>query len=71
MLIPGLVPMYEEREAAIHNHYSPTAWHDLDYRERAAAVAFHRLSRLVEMHQSDAVTQAMDRRSRQQRQQQG
>lgn len=65
-VLPGLVPLYEEREAAVFGHYRWTDWQALAPEERAAAVAHFRLHRLVEMHSSDAVSRAMERRARQQ-----
>lgn len=54
-LLPGLVPEYECREAAVYVHCT---WHDwcylLDSRERAAAVAHYRMSILVRANIDDA-----------------
>jgi hypothetical protein len=58
-LLPGLVPLFEEWEAAAAHHYTPGAWDDLDSWTRALCVAHLRLRRAVEMHQTDAVDQAM------------
>lgn len=63
-LFPGLVPPYEEREAALFSGYTPTAWRELDPEERAMCVAHHRLHNLIALHQSDAVHSEIGRRSR-------
>lgn len=66
-LLPGLVPLYEEREAATYGHYTWREWRtELEPEERAAAVAQYRLHHLVTLHQNDAMNAAMERRSRQQ-----
>ena len=70
-LLPGLVPLYEEREAAAAAGYRWADWQSLTVEERAAAVAFVRLRRLVALHQGDAMNQAIERRSRQQQAQRG
>lgn len=62
-LIPGLVPPYEEREAALFGNYTWGAWRMLHYGDRAMGVAHYRLHLLVEMHRSDAVGAEMRRRS--------
>lgn len=64
-LLPELVPLYEEREAAIFSHYNFTEWQALDYSEKAMAVAHYRLSRLVSIHEEDAKQRAIDRLNRQ------
>lgn len=70
-LLPGLVPFYEEREAAVYGHYSWVEWRTLEPEERAFAVAQYRMHYLIEMHHSDAVNTAMERRRAQQQQAQG
>ncbi len=61
-LIPGLVPLYEEREAAVFTHYNRTNWLELDSTERATSVAHYRLHRLIELHNNDAIADEMRRR---------
>lgn len=61
-LLPGLVPLYEEREAAVYGHYRWRDWQNLPAEERAAAVAHFRLHRLIDLHQHDALNTAMERR---------
>ncbi len=63
-LLPGLVPLYEEREAAVFGHCAWRDWAALPVEERAAAVAHYRLHRLVELHSTDAMNRAMERRMR-------
>lgn len=65
-LLPGLVPLFEEREAAVFSHYRWADWVDLPTQERAAAVAHFRLHGLIALHQADALNAAMERRNRQQ-----
>ena len=43
----------------IYSHYNPHEWEVLEPGERAEAVAFYRLSRLVNLHEQDAVNSAM------------
>ena len=58
-LAPGLVPLYEEREAAIFAHYNWTEWRLLDWDQQAAAVGHYRIHRQVEMHQNDVIAHEM------------
>ena len=62
-LAPGLVPPFEEREAAVFAHYNWSAWQRLTPQERAECVAHYRLHRLVEAHQQDAVNAAVKRKT--------
>lgn len=66
ILLPGLVPPFEEREAAVYCHYTPLEFRELPPDERALCIAQYRIKRMVEMHQSDAVGAEMDRMSRRQ-----
>lgn len=61
----GLVPAFEEREAAITSGYTWPEWTGLSVRERASAVAFHRLERLIGLHAHDAVQSKMERERKQ------
>lgn len=63
-MIPGLVPVWEERDAAVKNGYNFTEWRELDSAERAYAIAYYRAARLIEIHQSDATSAEMERWSR-------
>lgn len=65
----GLVPAFEERTAAIASGYTWPEWANLPVRERASAVAFHRLSRLIGLHSQDAVQVAMEREAARKRRQ--
>ena len=62
-LAPGLVPAFEEREAAVFGYYTWSAWQRLTPQERAECVAHYRLHRLVEAHRQDAVNAAMKRKT--------
>lgn len=63
-LAPGLVPIFEEREAAHYARYNFLQWRTLTPLERAEGVAHYRLSTLVRLHQDDAVNAEMERRQR-------
>lgn len=64
MLIPGLVPNVEERDSAKHNGYTWKEWQELHYRERIDGVAYYRLTRQMEMHKEEAVSKAIERKTR-------
>ncbi len=53
--MPGLVPEYEEREAARFGLYNWTQWQFLDTKEKASIVAQKRMANLIRLHQEDAV----------------
>ncbi len=57
--LPGLVPEFEEREAAVFCHLNWTEWRLLDWLERAKNVAHFRLHHLVNLHKNDAVARKM------------
>lgn len=61
--MPGVVPEYEEREAAVFAHYNWSDWCSLDWTERANAVAHYRLHSLIESHVNEAVERAQKRQS--------
>jgi len=61
--MPGLVPLYEEREASVFAHYNWTEWTSLHWRERAAVVAHYRTHRQIELHHSDVVARETRRRA--------
>lgn len=61
-LLPGLVPLFEEREAAVFSHYNWIEWQELPVGERAMAVAHLRLRKLIDLHGSDAVQRDAERR---------
>lgn len=56
--LPGLVPPYEEYAAMVNAHYNRQDWLSLGPDDRAQAVAFYRLSRLVSLHEADAAALA-------------
>ena len=62
--LPGLVPEFEEREAARFGHYTWVAWQQLTYEDRAFGVAHYRTHILVELHQNDAQSKELERRQR-------
>ena len=64
VLVPGVASQYEEREAAVFSHYNWTHWRELDWRDRAEAMAHFRLHRMVELHQNDVVAREVKRRSK-------
>jgi len=70
-LIPGLVPEYEEREAARFGHYTWRDWLSLPYLDRVVGVAHYRMFHLIELHHNDAVITEQERRERQARASQG
>ena len=53
--IPGLVPEFEEREAARFAGDTWTEWQATPSDERARRVAHYRLSRMIAAHSDDAV----------------
>ena len=53
--LPGLVPEFEEREAAVFCHFNWSEWRLLHWWERARNVAHFRLHNLVNLHKNDAV----------------
>jgi hypothetical protein len=55
-LLPGMVPLYEEREACCTNNYTWRQWEKLNWKERAEL--------LLEMNRSDAMNREMKRRNR-------
>ena len=65
--IPGCVPEYEEREAAVYCNYTPTEFRELPVWERGRAVAQYRLHKLVEVNMQDAVNRAEERMMRRKR----
>ena len=63
-LLPELVPVYEEREAARFGNYNWREWKRLESYEQADVVAHYRLHFLIELNQSDALSSELKRRSR-------
>lgn len=56
----GYVSEYEVREAARFGNYSWSAWLELDYADRAVAVAHYRIHHLIEAHVNDAVDREIE-----------
>ncbi len=69
--VPGTVPIYEALEAAIYCGYSTARWWDVDYLERARAVAQYRMHNLIESHVQNAINRETERKSQQGRRQRG
>jgi hypothetical protein len=61
--LPGAVPEYMEREAARFGLYRWQDWEALPLVERVRGIAHYRLNRLIEMHESEALADDIDRRS--------
>lgn len=64
-LLPGLVPEIEAREAAVFGLYTWRQWQQLEWEERADGVAHFRIRRAIELHQNEAVTREIKRKSTQ------
>lgn len=52
---PGLVPFFEEYEAMIRANYSEREWPQIPFWEKAKAIAHHRLKKMINLHEGDAV----------------
>ena len=57
----GLVSEYEEREAAIFVLCPWHIWTELEWQERAAAIAHYRVHFLVEAHVNEAAEKAANK----------
>lgn len=70
-VLEGLVPEFEEREAAIYNGYTWKEWLEFDLLDpfgrwhRASGIAAYRMHFLQEAHINDAQNEDMERRSHQ------
>ena len=62
VMVPGVVPFYEECEAAQWGHFNMRAWTDLEVEEKALIVAQKRLARQIELHAEDAVARAAEKK---------
>ena len=60
----GLVPPLEEREAARFCGYRWADWMTMTRDDRIEAIAHYRVTRLIELHQQDAVQLDHERRSK-------
>lgn len=63
--VPGTVPIYEALEAAIYCGYTVSGWWDVDWLERARAVAQYRMHNLIESHVQNAINRETERKSAQ------
>lgn len=59
-LLPGLVPEYDCREAAVYVHVSWPDWLDLSGYDRAMAVAHYRIQLMIQAHVEDAAQRKRD-----------
>lgn len=64
-MLPGMVPEIEEREAARFGGVPWADWERLPRVDRIDGVAHFRLSRLIDLHQSDAHNAELKRRANQ------
>lgn len=64
MVLPGLVPEIESREACLFNGYKWREWLALERLDRAAGIAHYRTHRLIEMHGEDAVSRETEERAK-------
>lgn len=60
----GLVPEFEEREAAIMSGYTWQEWQQLPSREKASGVAFLRMRNMISLHSNDASQRAAERKKK-------
>lgn len=60
----GLVPEYEEREAAAYTSCPWHEWQRLPYDDRAAGVAHYRVHLLISVHTQDAAERDRERKER-------
>lgn len=63
----GLISEVEDRDSARFNGYSWHDWQLQTYQDRVDGVAYYRLRRLIDMHEEDAVSSEVERRSRRNR----
>jgi len=63
-LLPGMVPLFEEREACCQSNYTWRQWHRLNGDERAEVVAHYRIRLILNLHRDDAMNKEMKRRNR-------
>ena len=63
----NLVPFFEEYDVMIGSGYNSIEWAKLDHTERADAVAYHRLKRLIGLHENDAVNRYSERQHKRKR----
>ena len=59
-----MVPEFEEREAATFVQVSWAEWLEMDWQEKASAIAHYRAHNLIEAHVQHAIGQYMDAESR-------
>lgn len=62
-LLPELVSLVEEREAAIFCLYNWREWQGLTWEEQAEGVAHFRIHRAIELHQNEAVAREIKRQT--------
>jgi hypothetical protein len=59
--VRGIVPDFEEYDAMIMAGYNTIEWKELNYMEKADAVAYMRLKKLIELHSNDAVQRNIEK----------
>lgn len=64
VLVPGLVPPYEEHDARVAVRCTLTEWRAMEPAARALEVAHYRLRRAVSLHSEDARADAAERESK-------
>lgn len=62
--IKGVVPFFEEYDAMVEAGFNVIEWENLDYVEKADAIAYRRLKRLIGLHENDAVQRYHERMAR-------
>lgn len=60
----GFVPEYEEREAAVFSLIPWVNWENLNWYDRAAAVAHYRMHNIIDAHINDAAEQERRRQEK-------
>lgn len=63
VLFPGIVPFFEECEAARWGNFNLREWGELDVDVKALVVAQQRVSRWVALHAEDAVATAAEKKA--------
>ena len=59
--IPGMVPLFEELDAQAARGLTSAQWQALSWRERALIIAHARAKRDIALHQSDAVSESLEK----------
>ena len=62
--VPGLIPEYEEREAARFGLYRWEDWSALPVEERVRGVAHFKMHSLISLHEGEALNQHIEAESK-------